>query len=156
MAVKMLYEDEARWILHAMEILQQEWPELDLFRWAEGTGLKAQSEWIAANAHFWQVWNGGRIHGFIAAVDLGRGRWAVHFGNRRAFRSGGEMVAAWRKFVDIAASGGTRLLVAYIPAERPGIRRVARIFHFRRFSQTLWVLNPTHRNSNRRQRKRPG
>jgi hypothetical protein len=131
-------------------VFQQEWPELDLFRWTDG---EDKAGWMSEHAHIWHVWSNGRLVGYFAAVDLGRGRWSVHFGSRRSIQVGREMLMAWRKIEQIAEVNAVRMMVAYIPPGRPDIQRAARIFKFRKFSQALWALN-LRQNSNR-PRKRP-
>lgn len=133
MALTLCYEDDVGAIRDAMAIIRQEWPGRDLLQWAESP------EWAARHAHWWQVWEGDRWLGYIAAVDLNRGRWAFHFGCRRRFDRARAMLEAWDLFLKVAEANGVRILAAYIPLERPEIRRAARIFNFRRFSETLWV-----------------
>jgi len=153
MAVKLHQSGDSRVILWALEQMQQEWPELDLFRWAKGESLQSKSEWIAANARFWLVWHGERLVGYLAATDQGRGRWVFHFGGRRVLPPN-IFLSGWREFLEIAEREGVRLVAAYIPPERPAVRRMARLFQFRRFSKILWAWEAVYRNSNRRQRLR--
>jgi hypothetical protein len=145
--MKLTHEPDTAGILHTLVIFTQEWPERDLFRWAKADELQSKAEWIADHAHLWQVWQGGRLVGYFAAVDFGRGRWSVHFGGRRPIPSGRAMLVAWRKLQAVFRANGVRLLVAYIPPERPEIQRAARIFQFRQF-KTLWALNLKHPISN--------
>jgi len=150
--MKLVHEPGAEGILQTLEVFTQEWPERDLFRWAKADGLQGKAEWIADHAHLWQVWQGKRLIGYFAAVDLGRGRWSVHFGGRRAISSGRAMLVAWRKVQAVFQVNGVRLLVAYIPPERPEIERAARIFHFRKFKK-LWAHH-LHLTSNLHPRPR--
>lgn len=147
MAVNLAYDEDPDSIRSAMAILRMDWPDIELFRWAESP------EWIAHHAHWWHVWDGESFAGFLAAVDLGRRRWAFHFGARRSFSGGRVMLAAWSRFLAIAEAEGVGLVVAYIPEERPEIRRVARIFKFRRFNQKLWVFQ--NRQKSHLRRKKP-
>lgn len=144
MAVRLCQECDPRFIRDVLAIFQQDWPDLNLFEWAEGVGLATKAEWIGRYAYFWHVWSCDRLAGYFAAVDLGRGRWSIHFGSRRSQKVGREMLVAWRKIEQIAKMNEVRLMVAYISLERPDIQRAARIFKFRQF-KTLWanLLHPT-------------
>ena len=135
MALTLCYEDSTQAIADAMAIIRQEWPDRDLLQWAESP------DWVAGHAHWWHVWDDGRWLGYMAAVDRGRDRWVFHFGCRRQFDRPRVMLEAWAIFLSVAKINHIRLLAAYIPLERPEIRRAARIFNFRRFSTTLWVYS---------------
>lgn len=132
---QLLSSDEIYWLLVVMD---QEWPDKGLFAWADGESLTDKARWIAVHANLWTVWSGKSLNGYIAAEDLGRGRWSVHFGNRRGRNLGREMILVWRIFLKIAHASGVHLLVAYIPGERSDIERMARIFKFRQFKK-LWA-----------------
>lgn len=147
MAVRLYQECDTVAIRDTLAIFQQDWPDLNLFEWAEGDGLAAKAEWIARHVYFWHVWTGERLGGYFAAVDFGRGRWSVHFGSRRSLKVGREMLVAWRKIEQIAELNAVRMMVAYIPLTRPDIQRAARIFKFRQFSETLWAQNLKHPTS---------
>lgn len=154
MAVTLCQECDPRSIRDTLAIFQQDWPDLNLFEWAEGDGLAAKAEWIGQHVYFWHVWTGERLAGYFAAVDLGRGRWSIHFGSRRSQKVGRDMLVAWRKIEQIAQMNEVRLMVAYIPPTRPDIQRAARIFQFRQF-KTLWAQNLKHPTSNLHPRRRP-
>lgn len=104
--------------------------------WTEG----ADADQLLEIVGFWHVWaDGYRWRGYFAAQDVGKGRWVIHFGNKRDL-SPGFMLPAWREFLKIAQNHSVRLLAAYIPQEAVRIRRAAKLFHFRQFSDQLWVF----------------
>ncbi len=139
MAVKLTLETDAWGICCALLRVERDWPELDLLAWVQADSDFRRALWIVEHAHWWHVWDGKQFAGYVAAVPLGKNRWAVHFGAVAGIDHARIMVRGWRIFIKIAQANSVRLLVAYIPHDRPDILRLAKIFHFKRFRK-LWAL----------------
>jgi hypothetical protein len=139
MAVELKRTADAAIIALAMEVVEDDWPEHDLFEWLDCKDRMKRSLWAASHARWWNVWDRGLFCGYIAAVDDGKGRWYVHFGAVAGIVPT-VFAKAFRKFLKLAQAEGVRIVAAYISMNRADVHRLARILKFRRFEATLWVL----------------
>jgi hypothetical protein len=123
------------------------WPDLDLFGWVD-CNRKERYNWILNNARMWDVYDGNRFLGYVAATSHYKGRWVFHFGSIKEIDHKSAIRSALRLFLKEAHRERVRMVAVYINDDRPDIRRLARIFKFRHYFGNLWALNQKHQNLN--------